>query len=111
MSDEFDDKTPMDSENDELNENQESASEEVDAEEFNSDENQSEDVEGEEVFDVEDVKPFSGLANDLTDISSVTGMYQNWFLDYASYVILDRAVPNIDDGLKPVQRRVLDAMK
>jgi len=111
MSDEFDDKTPMDSENEELNENQESASEEIDAEEFNSDENQPEDVEGEEVFDVEDVKPFSGLANDLTDISSVTGMYQNWFLDYASYVILDRAVPHIDDGLKPVQRRVLHAMK
>ncbi|MBP5667255.1 MAG: DNA gyrase/topoisomerase IV subunit A, partial [Salinivirgaceae bacterium] len=101
----------MDSENEELNENQESASEEIDAEEFNSDENQPEDVEGEEVFDVEDVKPFSGLANDLTDISSVTGMYQNWFLDYASYVILDRAVPHIDDGLKPVQRRVLHAMK
>lgn len=111
MSDEFDDKTPMDSENDELNENQESAAEEIDAEEFNSDENQPEDAEGEEVFDVEDVKPFSGIANDLTDISSVTGMYQNWFLDYASYVILDRAVPHIDDGLKPVQRRVLHAMK
>lgn len=39
------------------------------------------------------------------------GMYQNWFLDYASYVILDRAVPHIDDGLKPVQRRILHTMK
>ena len=39
------------------------------------------------------------------------GMYKNWFLDYASYVILDRAVPHLDDGLKPVQRRVLHAMK
>lgn len=39
------------------------------------------------------------------------GMYKNWFLDYASYVILERAVPNIYDGLKPVQRRILHAMK
>lgn len=38
------------------------------------------------------------------------GMYENWFLDYASYVILERAVPEIDDGLKPVQRRILHAM-
>ena len=45
------------------------------------------------------------------DISSVRGMYQNWFLDYASYVILERAVPALDDGLKPVQRRILHAMK
>ena len=35
------------------------------------------------------------------------GMYRSWFLDYASYVILERAVPHIDDGLKPVQRRIL----
>jgi topoisomerase-4 subunit A len=41
----------------------------------------------------------------------LTGMYQNWFLDYASYVILDRAVPHIMDGLKPVQRRILHSMK
>lgn len=39
------------------------------------------------------------------------GMYQTWFLEYASYVILERAVPHIDDGLKPVQRRILHAMK
>ncbi len=39
------------------------------------------------------------------------GMYRNWFLDYASYVILERAVPHIDDGLKPVQRRILHSMK
>ena len=38
-------------------------------------------------------------------------MYQDWFLDYASYVILDRSVPAIEDGLKPVQRRILHAMK
>lgn len=41
----------------------------------------------------------------------VTGMYQDWFLDYASYVILERAVPVIEDGLKPVQRRILHSMK
>ena len=41
----------------------------------------------------------------------LTGMYQNWFLDYASYVILERAVPHLYDGLKPVQRRILHAMR
>ncbi|MBC6990016.1 DNA gyrase/topoisomerase IV subunit A [Hymenobacter sp. BT491] len=45
------------------------------------------------------------------DVATVNGMYQNWFLDYASYVILERAVPAIEDGLKPVQRRILHAMK
>ncbi|MDR3329010.1 MAG: DNA gyrase/topoisomerase IV subunit A [Prevotellaceae bacterium] len=41
----------------------------------------------------------------------LTGMYKDWFLDYASYVILERAVPHLNDGLKPVQRRILHAMK
>ncbi|WP_455592533.1 DNA gyrase/topoisomerase IV subunit A [Bacteroides sp.] len=41
----------------------------------------------------------------------LSGMFQNWFLDYASYVVLERAVPHLDDGLKPVQRRILHAMK
>ncbi|MGI4743052.1 MAG: DNA gyrase/topoisomerase IV subunit A [Janthinobacterium lividum] len=45
------------------------------------------------------------------DVANVRGMYQNWFLDYASYVILERAVPAVEDGLKPVQRRILHAMK
>ena len=44
------------------------------------------------------------------DALHVDGMFQNWFLDYASYVILERAVPGIDDGLKPVQRRILHAL-
>ncbi|WP_034237857.1 DNA gyrase/topoisomerase IV subunit A [Aquimarina atlantica] len=44
-------------------------------------------------------------------ITKVTGMYKDWFLDYASYVILERAVPAIEDGLKPVQRRILHSMK
>ncbi len=43
--------------------------------------------------------------------SGVSGQYKNWFLDYASYVILERAVPSVEDGLKPVQRRILHAMK
>ncbi len=43
--------------------------------------------------------------------SGVSGQYKNWFLDYASYVILERAVPAMEDGLKPVQRRILHAMK
>ena len=41
----------------------------------------------------------------------LSGMYENWFLDYASYVILERAVPHIEDGFKPVQRRIMHAMK
>jgi len=45
------------------------------------------------------------------DLAGVTGQYKNWFLDYASYVILERAVPALEDGLKPVQRRILHAMK
>ncbi len=44
-------------------------------------------------------------------ITKVTGMYKEWFLDYASYVILERAVPAIDDGFKPVQRRIMQSMK
>ncbi|NNF81892.1 MAG: DNA gyrase/topoisomerase IV subunit A [Flavobacteriaceae bacterium] len=44
-------------------------------------------------------------------ITRVTGMYKDWFLDYASYVILERAVPAIDDGFKPVQRRIMHSMK
>jgi topoisomerase-4 subunit A len=45
------------------------------------------------------------------DVTPVSGLYENWFLEYASYVILERAVPAIEDGLKPVQRRILHAMK
>ena len=44
-------------------------------------------------------------------ITKVTGMYKDWFLDYASYVILERAVPAIEDGFKPVQRRIMHALK
>ena len=48
---------------------------------------------------------------DASAVHNLGGMYQNWFLDYASYVILERAVPHIEDGLKPVQRRILHSMK
>ena len=47
----------------------------------------------------------------LLKMAHLSGMYKNWFLDYASYVILERAVPNIYDGLKPVQRRILFSMR
>ena len=46
----------------------------------------------------------------LGNVTHISGMYQSWFLDYASYVILERAVPYIEDGLKPVQRRILHSM-
>ncbi len=45
------------------------------------------------------------------DVTPVSGMYENWFLDYASYVILERAVPALEDGFKPVQRRIMHALK
>lgn len=47
----------------------------------------------------------------LHEVVALKGMYENWFLDYASYVILERAVPDVADGLKPVQRRIMHAMK
>ncbi|HOK21772.1 MAG TPA: DNA gyrase subunit A, partial [Bacteroidales bacterium] len=45
-----------------------------------------------------------------TSLKTISGMYENWYLDYASYVILERAIPHIRDGLKPVQRRILHSM-
>lgn len=56
-----------------------------------------------------DYKPASRF--DAAAVHHLSGMYQNWFLDYASYVILERAVPHLGDGLKPVQRRILHSMK
>lgn len=53
---------------------------------------------------------FDGNGDELHDVVLVTGMYENWFLDYASYVILERAVPYVEDGLKPVQRRILHSL-
>ena len=54
---------------------------------------------------------YDKLIQDGENKYKLSGMFKNWFLDYASYVILDRAVPHIADGLKPVQRRILHAMK
>jgi len=66
----------------------------------------------------EDIKTSSGMqhfyenSEDGNDtITKVTGMYKDWFLDYASYVILERAVPAIEDGFKPVQRRIMHSLK
>lgn len=56
-----------------------------------------------------DYKPVNRF--DASAVHHLSGMYQSWFLDYASYVILERAVPSIEDGLKPVQRRILHSMK
>ena len=69
-------------------------------------EQQEESVEGAGHSDYKPVNRFDAAA-----VHHLSGMYQNWFLDYASYTILDRAVPHIEDGLKPVQRRILHSMK
>ena len=70
----------------------------------------------EDIFDKNDIQSSDKEAHsdykpvdqgDETVKHQLSGMYQNWFLDYASYVILERAVPHINDGLKPVQRRIL----
>ncbi|MBX2930502.1 MAG: DNA gyrase/topoisomerase IV subunit A [Chitinophagaceae bacterium] len=53
----------------------------------------------------------NNISNIVNNEKGIQGQYKNWFLDYASYVILERAVPAIEDGLKPVQRRILHAMK
>lgn len=88
--------------------------------ENNSDENQlDENQEGDddEIINV-DAKNFEGqhfYENQEEEgedvITKVTGMYKDWFLDYASYVILERAVPAIEDGFKPVQRRIMHSLK
>jgi topoisomerase-4 subunit A len=53
----------------------------------------------------------NGADGDIIHTVAIDGMYQNWFLDYASYVILERAVPRIEDGFKPVQRRIMHSLK
>ena len=65
-------------------------------------------------LDIDDVEGREEMPEEQDTLHSVTalsGMYQDWFLDYASYVILERAVPELFDGLKPVQRRILHSMK
>jgi len=65
----------------------------------------------EEINDYEHEEEINHQAEPVETITKVTGMYKEWFLDYASYVILERAVPAIDDGFKPVQRRIMHSMK
>ncbi len=69
------------------------------------------DTVGNETAAAETVSGYKPAVKDDNVKYHLTGMYQNWFLDYASYVILERAVPDMYDGLKPVQRRILHAMK
>ena len=86
-----------------------------------------EDIIDDDNLESQEETPFDNESEDESDTSShsdykvpikdtenqlhLSGMYQNWFLDYASYVILERAVPHLGDGLKPVQRRILHSMK
>ncbi len=69
---------------------------------------ESEDLEQE---NIEEIPSEESTTEDIHKTIHLSGMYENWFLDYASYVILERAVPDLKDGLKPVQRRILHAMK
>ena len=71
---------------------------------------ENEDVHDENLDNQSD-QPLDSNDHNNDTIIPLSGMYENWFLDYASYVILERAVPAINDGLKPVQRRILHAMK
>src|SRR6187549_1280933 len=71
--------------------------------EENLDSTESQATEGQHFYDNDE--------NPEDTITKVTGMYKDWFLDYASYVILERAVPAIEDGFKPVQRRIMHSLK
>nr|WP_315196830.1 DNA gyrase/topoisomerase IV subunit A [uncultured Flavobacterium sp.] len=91
------------------------ANEDNNSEDYSNDENQEND--SEDIIQVE-AKHFEGqhfYENQEEEgegvITKVTGMYKDWFLDYASYVILERAVPAIEDGFKPVQRRIMHSLK
>lgn len=70
----------------------------------------NEDIENEDEFNEESNNDSDSSGSD-DNIVPVGGLYQSWFLDYASYVILERAVPSLYDGLKPVQRRIMHSMK
>lgn len=81
---------------------------EKEQENYNSEGQDSEEKEWEEGLEAEEVQDENGS---IRSIQHLDGMYQKWFLDYASYVILERAVPYVNDGLKPVQRRILHSMR
>ncbi|SFA91069.1 topoisomerase-4 subunit A [Flavobacterium swingsii] len=101
-----------DEEEDNINPNSEDDNQ---SEDHSIDENQEEN-DADEIIEV-DAKHFEGQhfyendENPEDTITKVTGMYKDWFLDYASYVILERAVPAIEDGFKPVQRRIMHSLK
>ena len=83
---------------------------------MSQDDNTEEDIPEEEVVSKKRFDPEALLSSDVEDRENddaiyVDDMYGDWFLDYASYVILERAVPHSDDGLKPVQRRILHSMR
>lgn len=75
----------------------------------------SDETKDKEIFESENTNDHSKYTPvnrfDASAVHHLSGMYQNWFLDYASYVILERAVPHIEDGFKPVQRRIMHSMK
>lgn len=101
----------MSDEIDNLNDNEEVPMEQPSDEEATNNENindEATDADAEEAEVVASAVPL--WDEEAVKTSQLHGMYRAWFLDYASYVILDRAVPHIDDGFKPVQRRILHAM-
>src|SRR5574344_2108359 len=86
------------------------------ADEINSGKGEDKEFDSEELLDQNGSESvgsgkYEKLIQDGENKYKLTGMFKNWFLDYASYVILERAVPHIADGLKPVQRRILHALK
>ncbi|MDR1897486.1 MAG: DNA gyrase/topoisomerase IV subunit A [Prevotellaceae bacterium] len=88
-------------------------SDRLEDEEIENTEKQSGYAEGEDILPLESSEKtgkYDSLIND-AQTHRLSGMFKDWFLDYASYVILERAVPHIEDGLKPVQRRILHAMQ
>ena len=79
--------------------------------EEHDDQDLPQDPEGESTADETDGGGDDGAGADMEQVIRIKGMYNEYFLDYASYVILERAVPHLHDGLKPVQRRILHSLK
>lgn len=96
---------------DEEEDNINSESEDVNSDEATPDENQEEESIEETTSLNEGGHFYDNNEDGAETITKVTGMYKDWFLDYASYVILERAVPAIEDGFKPVQRRIMHSLK
>ncbi len=77
----------------------------------NEDENKNEEAQNQDSQNQEGADETNEVSEGLENVIQVSGMYNEWFLDYASYVILERAVPHVNDGLKPVQRRIFHSLK